>query len=297
MTFTKFAIVAVSICGFAASTASAQSLRSNTGPAEFPPSDYTASQYVDSTGCVYIRAGVDGAVEWVPRVTRDRKIVCGAEPTLRTVRANAPLEINGAVEVSAPLTNSIAPQPTLMRRAPATVSATSQVQKQQTRHAPAKNVTLVRRPVAPQTVTLAEATSSGMSLRTRVMPKHVYLNRQQAKGLKVPHGYKFVWEDDRMNPRRAEQNLAGIIATKLVWTDTVPRRLIDPATGRDLTGQVALVYPYTDVVSQRAELGEVTLLRKDGKTYKRIVRNAGAQPVMSSRSNSAPARQDQFDGR
>ena len=59
----------------------AQSLRNNSGPAEYPPESYQGKQYVDSKGCVYIRAGVDGATTWVPRVARNRTVVCGFQPT------------------------------------------------------------------------------------------------------------------------------------------------------------------------------------------------------------------------
>lgn len=37
---------------------------------------------------------------------------------------------------------------------------------------------------------------------TRVVPYHVYEDRQQARDVVVPHGYRRVWDDDRLNPQR-----------------------------------------------------------------------------------------------
>ncbi len=52
------------------------------GPAELPPPGYSADRYVDSRGCVFLRAGYGENVVWVPRVTRDRKLLCGQPPSL-----------------------------------------------------------------------------------------------------------------------------------------------------------------------------------------------------------------------
>ena len=68
----------------------AQPLSRIEGPKEFPPTGFVGNQYVDSTGCVFVRAGVNGQITWIPRVDRNRKLVCGFEPSVRPVRAAQP---------------------------------------------------------------------------------------------------------------------------------------------------------------------------------------------------------------
>ena len=66
----------------AVSAGYAQNLDDGVGPAEIPPSSFSGKQYVDSEGCVFIRAGFGGRANWVPRVSRSRELLCGYRPTL-----------------------------------------------------------------------------------------------------------------------------------------------------------------------------------------------------------------------
>ncbi|EAR52042.1 hypothetical protein OG2516_13494, partial [Oceanicola granulosus HTCC2516] len=87
--------------------AGAQVLREPGPPSEQPPAGYAGTQYVDSRGCVYVRAGISGNVTWVPRVNRGREQLCGFTPTgedgpvaaappPRTAPPPNPLEIGAA---------------------------------------------------------------------------------------------------------------------------------------------------------------------------------------------------------
>ena len=69
--------VAAALCSVAWSGAAL----AQTTPAEFPPDSFAGNQYVDSNGCAFIRAGISGVVNWVPRMNRQREPLCGFEPT------------------------------------------------------------------------------------------------------------------------------------------------------------------------------------------------------------------------
>lgn len=75
--FSGLAALAV-VAGLAGGSALAAD---GTAPAELPPQGYTGNQYIDSKGCVFLRAGLGDTTTWVARLGRDRKPVCGYAPT------------------------------------------------------------------------------------------------------------------------------------------------------------------------------------------------------------------------
>ncbi|ARE85256.1 sporulation related domain protein [Roseovarius mucosus] len=365
MRFSSLAILASTVLLLGTVDLSAQSLRGSSEPAEFPPSSFQGRQYVDSAGCVFVRAGVAGNVTWVPRMTRGRDHLCGFQPSLApSVQAAAPAPAQPVAQ-AAPRTQPAAPAPSVATApapAPRTATAPAPAPRVATAPAPAPRVVrqpapvaavqpqrrtasaqaplsalrpeadprpLALRPVtaraaapatAPKTtpiaktsgkavrltqpdpaqsacanltavsaaytvqhngspvrcgpqrsphVTYASGSNTGRTLAprpgtpatpetvpayTRVAPARVYASQKTSLvGISVPPGMQPVWEDDRLNPYRAHQTFEGREQMLVMWTNTVPQRLIDRRTGADVIHQFpGLQPPYTSFEAQRA---------------------------------------------
>ncbi len=101
-------------------TANAYSLAEAAEPRERPPSGYSSDVYVDSRGCAYVRANIGNTVNWVPRLTSDRKqVVCGLTPSTNTRRASTPPPPLVAAPAAAPVTPVSAPVAMAPAAAPA----------------------------------------------------------------------------------------------------------------------------------------------------------------------------------
>lgn len=76
--------------------------------------------------------------------------------------------------------------------------------------------------------------AQAVTKNTRVAPRHVYEKQLAGQnGIHVPRGYKAAWSDDRLSRTRQHQTLAGKGKMDLIWTQTVPRRLIKVNLPRD----------------------------------------------------------------
>jgi cell division septation protein DedD len=93
---------------FAASAALGEGLQ----PAELPPEDYAGQQYVDTRGCMFVRAGTEAKVLWIPRVSRDGGPVCGNPPSGRRVPVVEEVGVQPVPEASASESATVATAPT-----------------------------------------------------------------------------------------------------------------------------------------------------------------------------------------
>ncbi len=282
--------------------AEAKSLRYASGPAEIPPSSFKAAQYVDSRGCVFIRAGYGGQVQWVPRVQRNKQVVCGMTPSRGASAPRPPLAAARVatgkprqVAVAPRIAARPAPAPTRFTAAPRAIRAPVATParrgfwwaffggtKPRPSTPPQLAPQLVPQPVpAPRLVAsrplmrvaatptrvprgglryrYASEESSGLQIRRGPQPIHPgdYFNGRLGRNgvpyqaqvtrmqMPLPKGYKSLLVADFDESLRGVGTPEGEAAMDLIWTQTMPRKLIDVTTGRDMTRQLPRIkYPY-----------------------------------------------------
>ena len=99
----------MSLGAFSITAAQAYTLAEAALPAETPPSSFSDDIYVDSRGCVYVRASIGTTVNWVPRLSRDREtVVCNMTPSMGEANVAAAVAAIPAATSPAP----VAPAPT-----------------------------------------------------------------------------------------------------------------------------------------------------------------------------------------
>lgn len=99
------AVLAVVVTGGAVQAQTSQE------PAEIPPAGYSGNQYIDSKGCVFLRAEFAGKTSWVARLGRDRKPVCGYDPTAVATTAPEAAPVAAAPESAATPVATKEPKP------------------------------------------------------------------------------------------------------------------------------------------------------------------------------------------
>ena len=263
----------IALTGFLIGAGVGMALAQPVGPAELPPADYQGQSYIDSAGCIFLKASYDGDTNWVPRVGEDRKPICGQTPTKAVVNVISAVGEAVVVPRQSRATKRVARA--AVQRAPVTIGCPVSVPVAR-RYATTDGGSVVlctatngsltgaRSPIYPSGsgvgASLSPARRAGVEIplgQRQADHTQVHAGAQTHVGatFNPPKGYEVAWKDGRLNPLRGKGTAAGQAAQDKIWTRTVPAVAVTRKAKSRSAGQTSISASNKPGVSATAAAG------------------------------------------